>query len=78
MSGTMAFIFKTRYPRQVIKFATETELRQDDQPQCLVGEAFRLDVRPNGEIQLICPIFSFRSFNNSTFRKFCDLKWPIV
>jgi homogentisate 1,2-dioxygenase len=34
LSDTMAFMFETRYPQQLTKFAAETELRQDDYTDC--------------------------------------------
>jgi homogentisate 1,2-dioxygenase len=37
LSGTMAFMFETRFPQRVTKFAAETTTRQDDYIECWSG-----------------------------------------
>ena len=37
MTGTLAFMFETRFPQRVTKYAAETEARQDDYIDCWSG-----------------------------------------
>ncbi|HET7412967.1 MAG TPA: homogentisate 1,2-dioxygenase [Pararhizobium sp.] len=46
--GTMAFMFETRFPQQLTRFAAETEARQDDYIDCWQGLERRFDGTPEG------------------------------
>lgn len=45
LTGTMAFMFETRYPQRLTKYAAELDTRQDDYADCWTGlrKHFRLD-----------------------------------
>jgi len=47
LSSTMAFMFETRFPQQVSRFAAETESLQDDYIDCWAGLDRRFDGTPN-------------------------------
>ena len=47
LENTMAFMFESRFPQQVSKFAAETEQLQDDYIECWSGLAKRFDGTPD-------------------------------
>ena len=47
LTGTMAFMFETRFPQKVSRFAAETDCLQDDYIDCWVGLDRRFDGTPN-------------------------------
>ncbi|MBX2832955.1 MAG: homogentisate 1,2-dioxygenase [Rhodospirillales bacterium] len=48
LEGTMAFMFETRFPQQLTKFAAELETLQDDYLECWSGLERRFDGTPEG------------------------------
>jgi homogentisate 1,2-dioxygenase len=46
LEHTMAFMFETRFPQQLTKFAAELETRQDDYLECWDGLERRFDGTP--------------------------------
>jgi len=48
LDGTMAFMFETRYPQQLTKFAAELETLQDDYLDCWSGLERKFDGTPEG------------------------------
>ncbi len=49
LDGTMAFMFETRYPQQLTKFAAELETLQDEYIDCWSGLERRFDGTPEGK-----------------------------
>ena len=47
LTGTMAFMFETRFPQKVSRFAAETDCLQDDYIDCWAGLDRRFDGTPN-------------------------------
>ncbi len=48
LEGTMAFMFETRFPQQLTKFAAELETLQDDYLECWDGLERKFDGTPEG------------------------------
>ncbi|MET0596345.1 MAG: homogentisate 1,2-dioxygenase [Mesorhizobium sp.] len=49
LDHTMAFMFETRYPQMLTRFAAETEARQDDYVECWSGLKKHFDGTPGGD-----------------------------
>ncbi len=49
LDHTMAFMFETRYPQMLTRFAAETETRQDDYVECWSGLKKHFDGTPGGD-----------------------------
>ena len=47
LSSTMAFMFETRFPQQVSRFAAGTDSLQDDYIDCWAGLDRRFDGTPD-------------------------------
>ena len=45
----MAFMFETRFPQMLTRFAAETEARQDDYVECWTGLKKHFDGTPGGD-----------------------------
>lgn len=46
LENTMAFVFETRFPQRLTKFAAELETLQDDYIDCWTGLERKFDGRP--------------------------------
>lgn len=49
LDGTLAFMFETRFPQQLTRFAAELETLQDDYVDCWKGLRKRFDGTPEGD-----------------------------